>query len=126
MMTSIMVKLQTSSPRQRSAVRICVSICAALSCVSLAVAQTGCMVFNGCEQRECSTDAKISADVRGLLRQSPEFAGSNQISVQTRHGVVYLRGLVSTPLQIEEAGSIAAQAQGVTDVHNLIVIDNSK
>lgn len=126
MMTFILVKLETTSPRQRSALRRCVSICAALSCVSLAVAQTGCMVFSGCEQRECSTDAKISAEVRGRLRQSPEFAGSNQIIVQTRHGVVFLRGLVSTPLQIEEAGNIAAQAQGVSDVQNLVVIDNSK
>jgi osmotically-inducible protein OsmY len=39
--------------------------------------------------------------------------------------VVYLRGLVSTPYQIEEAGSIAEQAAGVTNVQNLLSIDNS-
>jgi osmotically-inducible protein OsmY len=46
--------------------------------------------------------------------------------VQTVHGVVYLRGLVSTPYQIAEAGTIAEQAAGVTDVQNLLSIDNSR
>jgi osmotically-inducible protein OsmY len=39
--------------------------------------------------------------------------------------VVYLRGLVSTPHQIAEAGSIAEQATGVIDVQNQLAIDNS-
>ena len=51
--------------------------------------------------------------------------GPNQIRVQTIHGVVYLRGLVSTPYQIEEAGSIAEQAEGVSSVQNQLMIDNS-
>jgi osmotically-inducible protein OsmY len=46
--------------------------------------------------------------------------------VQTIHGVVYLRGLVSTPYLISEAESIAEQAPGVKDVRNLLYIDNSK
>jgi osmotically-inducible protein OsmY len=46
--------------------------------------------------------------------------------VQTLHGVVYLRGLVSTPYQIAEAGSIAEQATGVSSVQNLLTIDNSR
>jgi len=46
--------------------------------------------------------------------------------VQTIHGVVYLRGLVSTPYLISEAESIAEQAPGVTGVRNLLYIDNSK
>jgi osmotically-inducible protein OsmY len=39
--------------------------------------------------------------------------------------VVYLRGLVSTPLQIAEAGNIAEQVAGVTDVQNMLTINNS-
>jgi osmotically-inducible protein OsmY len=63
--------------------------------------------------------------VRALLAQSPSLGAPNEISVQTVRGVVYLRGVVSTPLQIEEAGSIAEQVQGVTDVQNMLTINNS-
>jgi osmotically-inducible protein OsmY len=100
--------------------------CAAVLSICLAAAQTGCVSIGGCGLRECSADAKISADVRTLFAQNVELGGPNVISVQTVRGVVYLRGLVSTPYQIAEAGSIAAQAPGVAAVRNLVVIDNSK
>ena len=93
--------------------------------VCLTAVLTGCAAFGKCGLRECPEDAKISDEVRTLLAQSPAF-GANQISVQTIHGVVYLRGLVSTPYLIGEAQSIAEQAPGVTDVRNLLYIDNSK
>jgi osmotically-inducible protein OsmY len=40
--------------------------------------------------------------------------------------VVYLRGIVSTPAQIETAGALARQAPGVISVENLLSIDNSR
>jgi osmotically-inducible protein OsmY len=39
--------------------------------------------------------------------------------------MVYLRGLVSTPYEIAEAGSIAAGVPGVTNIQNLLSIDNA-
>ena len=84
------------------------------------------MALGGCGPRECQADAKISVQIRSLLAQSPELGVPNEISVQTLHGVAYLRGLVSTPFQVEQAGSIAAQAPGVRAVRNLVVIDNSR
>jgi osmotically-inducible protein OsmY len=98
---------------------------ATLLCVCLAAVLAGCASFGECGLRECSSDAKISAEVRALLAQSPSLGGSNEVRVETVHGVVYLRGLVSTPYQIADAGSIAGQAAGVTDVQNLLSIDNS-
>jgi osmotically-inducible protein OsmY len=98
---------------------------ATVLCVWLAAVLAGCASFGKCGLRECSADARISAEVRTLLAQSPSLGGTNQITVQTVQGVVYLRGLVSTPFQIAEAGNIAAQAHGVTDVQNLLSIDNS-
>jgi hypothetical protein len=92
----------------------------------LAALLAGCAPFGKCGMSECSGDAKITSEVRTLLAQSPSLGAPNQIGVQTIHGVVYLRGLVSTPYQIEEAGSIAEQATGVTSVQNLLSIDNSK
>jgi osmotically-inducible protein OsmY len=97
-----------------------------LLCVWLAAVLAGCASFGKCgQQSECSADDKISTEVRTLFAQSPDLGGPNHISVQTVRGVVYLRGVVSTPLQIAEAGSIAEQAAGVTDVQNLLSIDNS-
>jgi len=93
--------------------------------VCLTAALTGCAAFGKCGLRECPEDAKISNEVRTLLAQSPAF-GANQITVQTVHGVVYLRGLVSTPYLIGDAEGIALRAPGVTDVRNLLYIDNSK
>ena len=93
-------------------------------CVWLAAVLAGCASFGKCGPGECSGDAKITAEVRALFAQSSSLGGPNHISVQTVRGVVYLRGVVSTPLQIEEAGSIAEQAAGVTDVQNMLTINS--
>jgi osmotically-inducible protein OsmY len=94
--------------------------------ICLVAALTGCAGFGKCALSECSADAKISAEVRALFAQSPALQSPNSISVQTKRGEVYLRGLVSTPYQIAEAASVAAQAPGVTGVQNLLSVDNSR
>ena len=94
-------------------------------CVLMAAVLAGCASFGKCGPGECSGDAKITAQVRTLLAQSPSLGAPNEISVQTVRGVVYLRGVVSTPLQIAEAGRIAEQAEGVTDVQNMLTINNA-
>jgi osmotically-inducible protein OsmY len=106
------------------AYRLRASMRVAALCVCMSAA-TGCTAFGTCGLRECSDDAKINAEVRTLLAQSPELGGTNEINVQTVHGVVYLRGLVSTPYQISAAGGIAEGAPGVIEVQNLLNIDNS-
>lgn len=93
--------------------------------VCLVLPLTACTPYGACGIRECPDDAGISADVRARLAQSPEFAAS-EISVQTNHGVVYLRGLVSTPYQVSIAGSIAAAARGVSSVQNLLAVENAR
>lgn len=94
--------------------------------IVLTAALSGCVAFGKCGLRECTEDAKISDEVRILLAQSPALGAPNLISVQTIHGVVYLKGLVSTPYLIAEAESIAQRAPGVTEVRNLLYIDNAK
>jgi osmotically-inducible protein OsmY len=111
--------------QQRTVFRIGASMRAMALTICLTAALTGCAAFGKCGTPECTADAKISDEVRTLLAQSPAF-GANQINVQTIHGVVYMRGLVSTPALIGEAEGIAQQVPGVTDVRNLLYIDNSK
>jgi osmotically-inducible protein OsmY len=111
--------------QRRTVFRICAALRAAALIVCVTAALTGCAAFGKCGTPECTADAKINDEVRALLAQNPAF-GANQINVQTIHGVVYLRGLVSTPYLIGDAGSLVEQVPGVVEVRNLLYIDNSK
>ena len=86
----------------------------------------GCAGLGKCGFRECPADARITTEVRSLLAQSPALGAPNLISIQTLNGIVYLRGIVSTPSQIETAGALAERASGVIEVKNLLTIDNSR
>jgi osmotically-inducible protein OsmY len=92
----------------------------------LVASLAGCAAFTERGLLESPADAKVSAEVRTLLGQSPALDAPNLISVQTVGGVVYLRGLVSTPYQIEEAGSLAAQVPGAAHIANLLSIDDAR
>jgi len=92
----------------------------------MVAALAGCAGWGQCGLRECPADARITGEVRTLFAQSPALGPPNVITIQTVGGVVYLRGLVSTPYQIAEAGGLAGGAPGVTSVQNLLSIDNSR
>jgi osmotically-inducible protein OsmY len=111
--------------QQRTVFRIRASLRATALIVCLTAALSGCAAFGKCGLHECADDAKISDEVRALFAESPALGAPNLITVQTVRGVVYLRGLVSTPYLIGEAASIAERVPGVTDVRNLLYIDNS-
>jgi osmotically-inducible protein OsmY len=71
-------------------------------------------------------ERSITARVQALLEQSASIQAPNHVTVQTVGHVVYLRGLVSTPYQVELAGSIAAQADEGLHVVNLIAVENNR
>jgi osmotically-inducible protein OsmY len=71
-------------------------------------------------------DARITADVQARLAQYPELQAPNSLDVQTLHRVVYLRGLMGSPFQIQLAGSLARQVPGVRRVENLISLQNAR
>jgi osmotically-inducible protein OsmY len=71
-------------------------------------------------------DARITADVKARLANYPELQAPNTLDVQTLHQVVYLRGLMGSPFEIQLAASLAAQVSGVRRVENLIGLDNAK
>ena len=111
---------RAASRRVRAALRA-----AALS-LCLAGGLAGCAGLPSHALLESPADAEISVHVQELLAQSSALDAPNLISVQTHAGVIYLRGLVSTPYQIEAAGSLASRAPGAKRVENLLSLDNAR
>jgi osmotically-inducible protein OsmY len=84
----------------------------------------GCASLAPCGIKGCTDDARITAEVRGLLNEHDELAAPNLVSVQTVDRVVYLRGLVATPYQKRLAQYLAGQVPNAVRVVNLIGLDN--
>jgi len=61
-------------------------------------------------------DRRITEEIRTSLYKNPTIA-SNDISVQTRNGVVYLRGLVDTNV---ERADIEALVRGIAGVKRVV------
>jgi len=68
-------------------------------------------------------DARITADVMGVIAQHRDLGPPNQIYVDTRDHVVYLSGVVITSLIADNAEDIARQIPGVTRVVSTIGVD---
>ncbi len=86
----------------------------------------GCATNTRCGPGGCTGDAEITARVQASFNQYPSLQAPNLVTVQTVDHVVYLRGLVNTPYELELASSVASKADGVTRVVNLIGLSNSK
>jgi osmotically-inducible protein OsmY len=89
----------------------------------LITALSGCATFEKCGFEGCPGDAQITVEVKALLDRHPELGAS--IYVQTLDHVVYLYGLLDTPLDSEIAESVALEAPGATRVVNSIAYGNS-
>jgi osmotically-inducible protein OsmY len=83
---------------------------------------SGCATSEKCGFNGCPGDAKIAANVKALFDQHPGLGTS--IDVQTLDRVVYLYGLVDTPLESEIAKSVALEAPGVARVVSSIADRN--
>ena len=79
---------------------------------------SGCATFAKCGFKGCPGDAQVTADVKALFDKHPELGTS--IELQTLDHVVYLYGVVDTPLESEIAKSVALQAPGVARVENSV------
>jgi osmotically-inducible protein OsmY len=91
----------------------------------LSLSLVGCASLR-CASDSCRADARITSEVHELFRQHAALEAPNEIDVQAVNRVVYLRGLVSTPYEIELAEQVAGQAHGVLRVVNLIALDNNR
>jgi len=87
-----------------------------------AASLSSCASLDTCKGAACSVDAGITASVKSELADHVEL---RDIGVQTIEGVVYLRGLVDTNVEREEAETAARRVTGVTSVVNTITVRNA-
>jgi osmotically-inducible protein OsmY len=71
----------------------------------------------------CPGDSQITARVRQSFAQHPDLQVPNDIHVQTLDKVVYLSGIVDTPMIRELAGSLAEQVAGKGHVVNTLSLE---
>ena len=67
------------------------------------------------ESRRIFSDLALAAHVRSALRQDPRTS-KIQVSVTARNGVVTFAGLIDAGQEAKDAGEVARQVPGVTDV----------
>jgi osmotically-inducible protein OsmY len=103
-------------------------LCASVLVLSLTGTLSGCAAYDTYEKcgfHGCPGDAQITAEVRARLKQNSSLE-IDAISVQTLDHVVYLSGVVSSGLEINNAGEIASGVPGVTQVVNTMAISQSR
>ncbi|MEP7044699.1 MAG: BON domain-containing protein [Dokdonella sp.] len=89
----------------------------------LSAGLSGCATDSACAGAACGADAAITIAVKAELAEHSALQ-SRDLSVQTIDHVVYLRGLVDTDLEREEAEAAAHGVAGVVEVVNSIVVRN--
>jgi osmotically-inducible protein OsmY len=82
----------------------------------------GCALLGRAAKDQGPEDADITANVRAALRQHSELSPPNELHGSTHNGVVYLSGLVATPLQSESAKALAAEVPGVRAVVSSVAV----
>jgi osmotically-inducible protein OsmY len=85
-----------------------------------------CAAVGTCGPGECQGDADISSAVEARLSRNPALQPPNLLRVQTHNHIVYLYGLVDTPLERNMAESAALDTPGVVRVVNSIGISGSR
>jgi len=92
--------------------------------IALATASAAAVAHGKCESSACSGDATITTKVQTSLDRHPGLGAPGSISVQTRAGVVYLYGEVSTGLERETAESLTEETPGVVRVVDSIFVSH--
>ena len=92
--------------------------------IVLATASAAAVAHGKCESSGCSGDEKITTQVQTSLDRHPDLGAPSSIKVQTRAGVVYLYGEVSTGLERESAESLAEKTPDVVRVVDSIFVSH--
>ena len=92
--------------------------------IALATASAAAVADGKCGSSGCSDDAKITTEVQTVIDRHPDLGAPGSITVQTRAGVVYLYGEVSTGLERENAESLAGKTPGVARIVDSIFVSH--
>jgi osmotically-inducible protein OsmY len=84
---------------------------------------SGCTTMHHYSSPERADTAALRGRVADRLAHAAAFQPLIPLDVQAYNRVVYLYGTVSTDLQRDLAGSVAADTQGVAEVVNLVVVE---
>jgi len=74
---------------------------------------------------EYASDAVITTKVKGAIVADSTLSALD-ISVETNNGTVTLGGTVGTEAEVEQAGRVARDVEGVKQVQNDIKVDPAK
>ncbi len=85
--------------------------------LALALALAGGLAGAGFAQEMTSNDDSITQNVKAMISQQPALK-ADHVTVETRQGVVYLRGTVDTSVEKKDIETVAMQATGVKKVVN--------
>jgi osmotically-inducible protein OsmY len=89
---------------------------------------SGCALYDTyskCGLHGCPGDSALTAEVRSRIKQRGDLE-PQAITVQTLDHVVYLYGVVSSGLEIDNAESIARQVPGVKGVVNSMAVSQAR
>lgn len=84
---------------------------------ALALALAGGLAGAGIAQEMNASDDTITQNVKSMIAQQPALK-ADHVTVETRQGVVYLKGTVDTPAEKKDLESVAMQTTGVKKVVN--------
>lgn len=90
----------------------------------LAAGLSGCVGFGKCDPENCTNDAKITADVRAMIKEHRELGAPAAFQIQTINGIVYLHGIVETDMERRSFESLVMQLANVKDVVNSVEVRN--
>lgn len=89
----------------------------------LALALTGGLATAGFAQEANPQDATITSNVKTAIAHRPALK-ADRVTVETRSGVVYLKGMVDTAVEQKDLETLAMQTTGVKKVVNNTTVSN--
>ena len=90
----------------------------------LTLALAGGLATAGLAQ-ETASDDSITQNVKEMIAQRPSLK-ADKVTVETRHGVVYLKGSVDSPAEKQDLESLAMQTTCVKKVVNNTTVSGSR
>jgi osmotically-inducible protein OsmY len=91
--------------------------------IALALVLAGGLATASFAQEMTSNDDTITQNVKAMIAQHSDLK-ADRVTVETRQGIVYLKGTVDTAVEKKDLESVALQTTGVKKVVNGTTVSN--